>query len=176
MGGGCSARAFSLVELVIVVVIIAVIAAIAIPRMSSASSGARDAALAENQRIFQSAIDQFAAEHGGLAPGDNGAGGTVTPLVLAARLLRPTDDGGAMGGDGYLGPYLREVPVNPYNDKSTVRIDGAAAGAGTAGWRYDSARAAVEADHQVSGGRPVVNLDSELIVDDGLVVKIIKAK
>ena len=36
-----------------------------------------------------------------------------------------------------LGPYLRQIPVNPFNGLNTIGIDGAA-GDDTHGWHFDS--------------------------------------
>ena len=52
------------------------------------------------------------------------------------RLTSQTDIAGNTGTD--FGPYLKQIPKNPYNDKNTVRIDGADAGANTDGWRFDT--------------------------------------
>ena len=60
---------FSLVELVIVVVIIGIIAAIATPRLSRGASAASESALRGNLKSLRSAIDRYAAEHGGAYPG-----------------------------------------------------------------------------------------------------------
>ncbi len=95
---------FSLVELVIVVVIIGTIAGIAIPRISGGAKGSAEAALRANLHAIRSAIDMFAAEHGGLLPGANDNSGTFwNQLILA------TDYAGNHTGPGRdLGPYLRE--------------------------------------------------------------------
>ena len=44
------------------------------------------------------------------------------------------------------GPYLLRLPVNPFNDSSRVRIDGAVAGANIAGWRFDTITGLFQAD------------------------------
>jgi len=105
-------RGFSLLELVIVVSIIGIIAAIAIPRFSRATAGATDAALTGDLAVMRSAIEMFAAEHGGMLP-------TLTGIV--AQLTTYSDVAGntnASKTTTYIyGPYLRKVPVLPVGAK-----------------------------------------------------------
>lgn len=140
--------AFSLVEIVIVVVIIGIVAAIAVPRMSSAASRARATSIRADLAAMNRAAEFYTAEHGGLHPGQDKTGAPLpdgTALVL--RLTEQTDVHGEPGT--IYGPYLLRMPVNPFNGLTTVRIDGAPAGAGTHGWRYDSPSRAFQADDSV---------------------------
>lgn len=137
--------AFSLVEAAIVVVIIGIVAAIAVPRMGAAAVRARIGSLRANLAALDRAAEMYAAEHAGRCPAHDSAGTLDTSgEALAARLLGATHESGAPGG--WLGPYLLRVPPNPFNGLSTVRVDGAPAGAGTHGWRYDSATRSFRAD------------------------------
>lgn len=45
------------------------------------------------------------------------------------------------------GHYFHGIPVNPFNGKNTVRLDGPAAGANKAGWRLDSQTWYFQADN-----------------------------
>ena len=139
-------RGFTMLELVIVVAIIAVIAAIAIPRMSSAAAGSRASALKADLRLVQGAIEMYIAEHGGLHPAQQGDG-SVDPdgAAFVDRLVKQTDCFGSIGA-GVFGPYLRTFPPNTFSGLRTVRVDGAAAGTGAAGWRFDSATQVFAAD------------------------------
>jgi prepilin-type N-terminal cleavage/methylation domain-containing protein len=108
-------RAFSLVELVIVVVIIGIIAAIAVPRISRGAKGAGGSALRGSLAALRNAIDMYAAEHGGVFPGQDGLEAT-----LIDQLTKKTNFSGTVGtGAGYdFGPYLRRgfppAPVGPF--------------------------------------------------------------
>ena len=75
--------------------------------------------------------------------------GSVNPsmMVFARRLVQTSDEDGNL--NGMFGPYLRAIPTNMANRKAIVRIDGAAAGASTHGWRFDTARRVIEADDAV---------------------------
>jgi general secretion pathway protein G len=47
----------------------------------------------------------------------------------------------------YFGPYLDRIPDNPFNNRNTVRFDGAPAGANQAGWRLDTKTGQLQADN-----------------------------
>jgi len=146
-----TAAAFSLVELVVVVAILAVIAAIAIPRVVSAVKGTDESALRENLAGLRTAIDAFAAEHGGAFPASiaDGLGNAAnTPGAFENHLLKYSSDAGQAAGapDSAhpFGPYLRQippVPVGANKGKNTVAIDAANAPplvtTGTEGWVYN---------------------------------------
>ena len=117
-------RSFSLVELVIVVVIIGVIAAIAVPRISRGAAGAHEATVRANLAAFRTAIDLYAAEHGGQLPG----GGTSVESTFIDHLTKKTDSPGNVGttaGVHVYGPYLRSIPallVGPYPGSTGVQL------------------------------------------------------
>lgn len=137
-----SSRAFSLIELVIVIVIIGILAAIAIPRLSRGSAGAADSALSANLAVLRSAIDLYAAEHGGRFP-------TVAGFV--DQLTKYTDEDGNVSdtktGNFLYGPYLRKLPPLPVGpaafktagetDPAKRIIDGSSGQPGTSpGWWF----------------------------------------
>ncbi len=147
-------RAFSMIELVIVVVIAGIIAAIAVPRVSGYSQTAKERRVVADMGTLQKATEMFAAEHSGLRIGRLMAGGKVDAGTLSARLTSTTDDTGTPDGSGIFGPYVRSMPVNALNGLATVRIDGVAAGAGTHGWRYDSALNVFHSDEAFTTTQP----------------------
>jgi general secretion pathway protein G len=140
--------AFSLIELVIVVVIIGIVAAVAIPRLSNAGSRSKDATVRANLAVLSKAVDHYVAEHNGLHPAQ-APDGTVSPAIrpFMRRLLERTDADGTFSATGLFGPYLRSIPVNPYNDLAVIRVDGPAGPSGLAGWRFDSATLQFAPDH-----------------------------
>lgn len=160
--------AFSLVELVIVVIIIGIVAAIAVPRMSSAASRSRAGAIRADLRILTGAVDLFAAEHADRTPAHEAGGGiSVDADQFTKRLTLKTDETGAIN-TGIYGPYLRAIPVNPGNAKATLRINGAAPGANTHGWRFDTTLREFAADDSA---------DSALIKAwDGKIDALVEAK
>jgi prepilin-type N-terminal cleavage/methylation domain-containing protein len=131
---------FSLVELVIVIVIIGVIAAIAIPRISRGAKGADESALRGNLAVLRSAIDMYAAEHGGQFPAStaagmnapDGTGAIQTEGALIGQLIMFSTIDGTVNAtkdtaNGFkYGPYLRKgippCPVGTNRGKTTVKV------------------------------------------------------
>jgi prepilin-type N-terminal cleavage/methylation domain-containing protein len=167
-GPASSARgAFSLLELVVVIVIIGIVAAIAIPRMSSAAARSRVTSLRGTLATLNRATELYSTEHEGLHPAQDKTGAIDTnAAALVSRLLDKTDVFGQSGS--LFGPYLYSMPANPFNGLNTVRIDGAAAGAGTHGWRYDSALRSFAADDSAVTAAIVAESDAvKAVVKDG---------
>lgn len=145
-------RAFSLIELILVVVIIGIIGAVAVPRLGGASERAKYAALSGTIQRFQKAIDLYTAEHSGICPATEPDGQTTTNgRRIVTRLISKTNAIGTPAVAGTLGPYLQAAPVNPMNQRITIRVDGALAGQGTHGWRYDSVNKMIESDARADG-------------------------
>lgn len=135
--------AFSLIELVIVIVIIGIISAIAIPRMSSSAENAARNAVIGDRDIFQRALDLYEVEHEGVMVHV----GAANQKTIYFRLIKHTDLDGTVNDAGIYGPYIDDIPANKINGLVSVRINGAAAGANTDGWRYDTATGVIEPDH-----------------------------
>ncbi|MHC4675280.1 MAG: type II secretion system protein [Planctomycetota bacterium] len=140
--------AFSLTELVIVAVIIGFIAAIVIPRISTGSEEAKLAALKANLTVIRNQIDIYAAQHEGRTPNldgawnSSGAGG-----LFIIRMTNKTNADAGVDANGRFGPYFNRFPVNPFNGKSDLRIDGAPAGQGVFfGWHFDTSTGRFSAD------------------------------
>lgn len=125
---------FSLVELVIVIVILGVIAAIAIPRISSGSRNAGEAALKANLATVRNAIDWYYGEHHSTFPGVNAAGGTYGTAgsadAFTNQLIYYTNASGTVSEDKSasfpFGPYVRgtfpAMPVGANAGKTSVKI------------------------------------------------------
>lgn len=121
-------KGFTLVEILIVVVILAILAAIVLPQMSNASATAKASMLADDLRVMRTQILVFKSQHNGIAPGYPGCDFSQAPtesaFVSAITMASKVDgETAAPGTTGYnYGPYMREVPPNPVNGKSTVLI------------------------------------------------------
>lgn len=148
---------FTLVEILIVVVILAIIAAVALPRFSNASAMARASMLADDLRILRMQLEVYRGQHNGIPPGypDGNRADAPTVEALVAQLTSTTNQIGQVGAAGTpgfrYGPYLREMPVNPLNNKTTVQLlaDGEnmpAEGDDSHGWLYKPATMEVRAD------------------------------
>lgn len=121
---------FTLVEILIVVVILGILAAIVIPQFTEASTEAKTSSLCTDLQTVRSQIELYKVQHNDLLPG------ATASVTFEQALTQKTDIDGALNASGAYGPYLQKIPTNQFNDFNTVRIDGAAAGANTEGWRF----------------------------------------
>ncbi len=130
---------FTLVEILIVVIILGILAAIVIPEFTDASTQARESSLRSNLQTIRSQIELYQIQHNDDLPG----AGTAT---FVEAMTGQTDVAGAIGTD--FGPYVQQMPTNPFNNLSDVREETGAstAGANTHGWRLDTTSGAFQAD------------------------------
>jgi len=131
---------FTLVEVLVVVVILGILAAIVVPHFTGAGNETRTSALTTDLRRIRSQIEYYKIQHKDQLPATTGE----TADDFLRRITAKTDADGNVGND--FGPYMQSLPANPFNDRSTVRIDGAAAGSNTDGWRFDTTTGAFQAD------------------------------
>jgi len=128
---------FTLIEILIVVVIMAILAATIIPQLSSSTNNARQSTLEFNMHSLRSQIELYRVHHNGLYPQVIGES--------LPQLTTTTNARGDMGtGDEYVyGPYIDEIPPNPFDGKNRVVAAnlGGAPPTGVAdsngGWQYD---------------------------------------
>ena len=118
-------NAFTLIEVLIVVIIMAVLAATIIPQFSQSTDDAMDSSVDFNLHTMQTQIEMYRFQHNGNWPEfDN----------IVAQLTAGTNISGGATGDTRFGPYMQEVPANPFNESSVVVAGtGAAVVAGGAG-------------------------------------------
>ncbi len=143
-------KGFTLVEILIVVVILGILAAIVIPQFTSASTEAKESSLVSNLQAVRSQIQLYKIQHLDNWPVDSGATGAdfIAQLTEKTNQARTLESAGATGR--LYGPYMQSLPENPFStrDASTelVRVDGAAAGADTHHWRFDTSTGLFQAD------------------------------
>jgi general secretion pathway protein G len=135
--------AFTLIEVLIVVVIMAILAATIIPQFTDSTKDAKASTVQFNLHTLRSQIQLYRTQHSG-----------ASPAATLAELMASTDATGATGtGAAYpYGPYLREVPTNPFNNSKTIKAitnDPAQAGdvTGTGGWLYNTTTGGIWIDH-----------------------------
>ena len=123
-------KGFTLVEILIVVVILGILAAIVIPQFSDASTQSKLSSCRTTLQSLRSQIELYKIQHNDVAP----LLATFDAQMTAET--EPTAAGGAGDGSGNeVGPYIQQVPFNPWNDSQTL---GAADVAGV-GWVYAEA-------------------------------------
>ncbi|RLI95907.1 MAG: redox-sensing transcriptional repressor Rex [Candidatus Aenigmatarchaeota archaeon] len=117
---------FTLVEILIVVVILGILAAIVIPQFTQASTEARESSLASNLQTIRSQIELYKIQHSDNWP-------DTTDLASF------TADMCTQGADGF-GPYLQQIPVNPFATGDVSLSVGAGMGttATTSHWRINT--------------------------------------
>jgi len=152
-----SRKAFTLVEILIVVLILGILAAIVLPKFSNASALARASMLKDDVRMFRTQLQVFKSQHQDVPPGypNGNTAAAPTEATLVAHMTMASNivcETAAPGTVGYrYGPYLREIPQNPVNGKSTVQMIGnadafPAAGDNSHGWIYQPATMTFKAD------------------------------
>jgi prepilin-type N-terminal cleavage/methylation domain-containing protein len=138
-------RAFTLVELLIVVTILGILAMAVLPAFSGATTEARETGLREQLQRYRTQVLLYRSQHA-TYPGYFNGDLNQTPEfdVFREQMLSFTNFAGAVNAtknSSYsLGPYLPELPPNPMNGLSTVRVDATGTSTptpdGSTGWIY----------------------------------------
>jgi prepilin-type N-terminal cleavage/methylation domain-containing protein len=133
---------FTLVEVLIVVVIMAILAATIIPQFSDSTKDAKVNTSKFNLHTIRSQIELYKSQHDGKVP------------AALDDLTKKTNAAGTVGTTAAFpyGPYLNEIPANPFTNYNTVTAAAsnpptAASGSATAGWLYHAATGGVWIDH-----------------------------
>lgn len=134
---------FTLVEVLIVVVIMAILAATIIPQFSDSTKDAKTATSKFNLHTIRSQIELYKTHHDG-----------ELPSATLIELTQSTNAAGTAGTGAAFpyGPYMREIPANPFTNASTVTVvenDPAEAGDVTegGGWLYNEETGGIWIDH-----------------------------
>lgn len=135
---------FTLVEVLIVVVIMAVLAATIIPQFADSTTDAKVSTLKFNLHTLRSQIELYRTHHDGKLPS-----GTLIELT------KSTDATGAQGtGANYpYGPYVRELPDNPFTNSNTVTVIATSPATpadctGSGGWLFNTTTGEIWADSE----------------------------
>jgi general secretion pathway protein G len=125
--------AFTLIEVLIVVVIMAILAATIIPQFTDSTKDAKTSTAKMNLATLRAQIQLYRTQHTGL-----------NPSATLVELTQVTDVNGATGSGATFvyGPYLRQIPINPFTNLNTVTTTTSdpltTAPAGTGGWIYNA--------------------------------------
>lgn len=134
---------FTLVEVLIVVVIMAILAATIIPQFTDSTSDAKASTTKFNLHTLRSQIELYKTQHNGVVPT-----GTLVELTLSTDI----DGNQGTGATFPYGPYIRQIPDNPFTNSDTVTVitnDPAVAAdvTGTGGWLYNATTGGIWIDH-----------------------------
>ena len=115
-------RAFTLVEILIIVAILGILAAVVIPKLQDYSQKAKEANAKATLKLLRDAIERYAAQHNGIPPGyiSNNTNSTPDGMIFLKQLVTATNSSGATI-NGEFGPYLTNIPANPFNNRKLVR-------------------------------------------------------
>lgn len=130
-------RGFTLIEVLIVVVILSVLAAVMIPQYYDSTTSAKQSTLKHNLHTLQSMIELYRVNHLGKYPSIQNE-----RLPQLSSSTNSSGDRGPPGVDFPLGPYVAEVPPNPFDQSSKVSavaggVPPVAVSGGSGGWQYD---------------------------------------
>ncbi len=129
-------QGFTLVEVLIVVVILGILAAIVVPQFASATQSSQSSSLTGSLRTLRAQLELYYSHHNSTYP-------TLDQLDVPGEewnvLTQRTDVNGNIGDppiDGVHnhGPYIKQMPSNPFENGSRTVEAAAAAGVG---WVYD---------------------------------------
>jgi len=126
---------WSYAEILIIVIVLSVVSIKYVPRFTQASQDAKISRLMDGLQQMRSQLDLYKAHHEDNLP--------PTDLFESFKNSLTT----AMG---QYGPYIKQIPENPFNNLSTVRFDGQPAGSGSAGWRFDTKTGLFQADDSIA--------------------------
>lgn len=143
-------KGFTLVELMIVVSILGILAVIVLPEFQGHAAESKESAAKSSLHAVRAQIELYKLHHNGLAPGymmgtmKPAASGSISleSQFVGTTKLDGTPTASRVPSDPYLyGPYMSELPVNPFNDMTTIRYatDGATEFTpdDTSGWIYE---------------------------------------
>lgn len=123
---------FTLVELMIVVTILGILAAIVLPEFQGHAAESKESAVKSSLHTVRSQIEMYKMQHSGLNPG--WIGGTQVPntTILEYQFVGTSTPTGMAtssktSSDTYpYGPYLMQMPKNPFNNLSSIKMVGSA--------------------------------------------------
>ena len=138
---------FTSVEILIVVVILGILAAIVIPQFTQASTEAKTNSLMSDLQTLRSQIELYKVQHNDNPP---------TFATFTAQMTETSNIDGTASGNKIrtaaspYGPYLQQIPANPFNDKVTID-NSTVAGDNNGGWEYDEDTGEIHADDDFDG-------------------------
>lgn len=122
----------SYVEVIIITVVLSVVAMTVGPKFTKASAESKVSDLIEGLETMRIRLDLYRAQHEDSFPPSDSFESFEAAMTTKV---------------GKYGRYVKKIPVNPFNNLNTVRFDGEAAGAGIAGWRFDTQSGVFQADN-----------------------------
>lgn len=139
-------KGFTLVELMIVVTILGILAAIVLPEFQGHASESRESGAKSTLHTVRSQIELYKMQHDvklGYISTIAASGAYIVTQLTGTTMANGTADASKTPSGLYLyGPYLVEMPPNPFNNKTTIKTVGSAVTDfstevdGTTGWLF----------------------------------------
>jgi len=129
---------FTVAEALIVVIVLAIVVMSMGPRFSFAGRKNEIVDLCESLQKVRQAVVLYRIQHQGLLPGRIYTGADITEADFIIAMTTKSDSG--------YGPYLKSMPVNPYNGLSSVVFSSAENEVSGAGWNLDPVTGHFRAD------------------------------
>jgi type II secretory pathway pseudopilin PulG len=127
---------FSYLEAIIAVILIGAAGVKITPQLTEASSREEIVCeLVDGLETMRVQIDLYRVQHRDRFPPTDSFASFETAMTKKA---------------GRYGPYVEEIPTNPFNGLKTVRFNGAPAGTGEAGWRFNTKTGLFQADNSAA--------------------------
>lgn len=127
---------FSYVEVLIIAIVLGAAARMIAPQFTEAKiEEAKVSELVDGLETMRAQLDLYRAQHGDYLPPTDSFASFETAMTTKT---------------GEYGPYIKQIPTNPFNDLNTVRFNGKPAGAGEAGWRLDTKTGLFQADNEAA--------------------------
>ncbi len=105
-----SEAGFTLIEIMVVVIVLAIMASIVVPQFTGITKDAKVSAAKQNLKTLKGAINRFQITMDRYPTMEEG---------LSVLVTQPAE-----GAEGWSGPYVDELPVDPWNNNFVYRVPG----------------------------------------------------
>lgn len=127
---------FSYVEVMVVAIVLGIAGKMIAPQFTEASNEeAKVSELVDGLEAMRAQMDLYRVQHEDILPPTDSFRSFETAITTTV---------------GQHGPYVKQIPTNPFNGLKTVRFNGEPAGAGKAGWRLDMKTGLFQADNDAA--------------------------
>jgi Tfp pilus assembly protein PilE len=139
-------KGIAFIELVIVMIVLTLFSSFIVPQIGQAAQESRISGMCRTLQDVRSYITIYKAQHKQKLPGQGDCNWENAMCGITDengnKLINVSSD------IMQLGPYMKKVPVNPYNGLSTIDFDGVP-GDNSHGWYFDTKTGQFNADNSV---------------------------